>query len=56
MVARVDTPGFEAGGSAEIGDPFNLDGTPGFTGELRPDDPVVPTESSTWGAIKSLYH
>ncbi|NNF06037.1 MAG: hypothetical protein HKN21_04700 [Candidatus Eisenbacteria bacterium] len=51
MKARVDTPGFELGGRAQIGDPFDLDGTPGFTGELMPSSPVA-TEESSWGQIK----
>lgn len=51
MKARVDAPGFETGGRAQIGDPFDLDGTPGFTGELMPSSPVA-TEESSWGKIK----
>jgi hypothetical protein len=54
MVARVDTPGFEAGGRAEIGDPFDLSGTPGLSGTLRPAGPI-PTQAASWGAIKTLY-
>jgi len=54
MIARVDTPGFEAGGRAQLGDPFDLDGTPGFSGSLTPGGPVS-NESSSWGRIKSLY-
>ena len=54
MVVRVDTPGFEAGGRAQIGDPFDLDGAPGFSGTLSPGGPV-PTEETTWGRVKSLY-
>jgi len=54
MVARVETPGFESGGRAQIGDPFDLDGTPGFSGTLTPGGPV-PVEETTWGQIKSLY-
>jgi hypothetical protein len=54
MVARVDTPGFEAGGRAQIGDPFDLDGTPGFSGTLMEETPL-PTENASWGQVKSLY-
>jgi len=54
MVARVDTPGYEVGGRAQIGDPFDLDGTPGFSGTLMPDT-TVAIENSTWGQIKSQY-
>jgi hypothetical protein len=54
MVVRVDTPGFEAGGRAQIGDPFDLDGSPGFSGTLLTGGPV-PTEETTWGRVKSLY-
>lgn len=54
MVVRVGTPGFEAGGSAQIGDPFDLSGIPGFVGVLRPDAPVA-TSSRTWGGIKAAY-
>ena len=55
MIVRVDTPGFEAGGRAQLGDPFDLDGTPGFSGGLAPGG-AVPTGASTWGRIKRLYH
>jgi hypothetical protein len=54
MIVRVDTPGFEAGGSAQIGDPFDLSGTPGFVGVLRPDAPIA-TSPRTWGNIKATY-
>jgi hypothetical protein len=55
MIVRVDTPGFEAGGRAQLGDPFDLGGTPGFNGGLAPGG-AVPTGVSTWGRIKRLYH
>lgn len=54
MTATVFTPGFEAGGLAAIGDPFDLDGNPGFTGMIIPGGPVA-TEDSSWGEVKSLY-
>ena len=54
MIARVDTPGFEAGGLAQIGDPFDLDGSPGFEGALRANG-AVSTEGSSWGQVKSLF-
>ena len=54
MVAQVDTPGFEAGGRAQIGDPFDLEGNPGFTGALRANG-VVSAEGSSWGQVKSLF-
>ena len=55
MVARVDTPGFEAGGRAQIGDPFNLEGNPGFSGTLM-ENSTVAIEATTWSLIKGLYH
>lgn len=51
MTVRVDTPGFETGGRANIGDPFDLSGSPGFTGSLMPASPVA-TEPTTWGKLK----
>lgn len=54
MIARVDTPGYEAGGRANFGDPFNLGGAPGFSGSILPGGPV-PTADSSFGEIKSLY-
>jgi hypothetical protein len=54
MVARVDTPGYEAGGRAQIGDPFDLDGTPGFSGAILPDQ-TVAIENTLWGHMKNLY-
>jgi hypothetical protein len=54
MIARVDTPGFETGGQAKIGDPFDLDGTPGFTGSLDEDVPL-PVEKVSWGRVKNVY-
>jgi len=54
MTVSVDTPGFEAGGRAQIGDPFDLDGTPGFTGTFIGGG-VVATESSSFGKVKSLF-
>ena len=54
MRVSVDTPGFEAGGRAQIGDPFDLDGTPGFSGTFIGNG-VVATESRSWGEVKSLF-
>lgn len=54
MVARVDTGGNEAGGRAQFGDPFDLSGTPGFSGALGPSG-TVAVGSSSWGQIKSQY-
>ena len=54
MVARVDTPGYEAGGRANFGDPFDLSGAPGFSGAITPGGPVSATERSV-GQIKNLY-
>ena len=54
MRASIDSPGFETGGRARVGDPFDLDGMPGFTGSIIPDNPVA-TSSSSWGQLKSLY-
>ena len=54
MVAQVDTPGFELGGLAQVGDPFDLTGTPGFTGTFLANG-VVAVEESSWGAIKSTF-
>ncbi len=54
MQASVSAPGFETGARAQVGDPFDLDGTPGFTGSIIPDSPVATTQSS-WGQLKDLY-
>lgn len=54
MVARLDTPGFEAGGRAAVGDPFDLEGSGGISGEIRAEPPVA-TESRSWGLVKALY-
>jgi hypothetical protein len=54
MTATVSTGGNEAGGLATIGDPFDLDGSPGFSGSLLADG-VVAVESRSWAGLKSLY-
>jgi hypothetical protein len=54
MIARVETPGFEAGGRADIGDPFDLSGTPGFDGALVPSGPVS-AETRSVSQLKSLH-
>jgi hypothetical protein len=54
MLAEVLTPGFEAGGRAEVGDPFDLDGTPGFAGGFVGGG-VVATETASWGELKHVY-
>jgi hypothetical protein len=54
MIARVDTPGFEAGGRSNFGDPFNLGGAPGFSGAITPGGPVPTTERS-FGQIKKQF-
>ncbi len=54
MIARVDSPGYECGGRAAVGDPFDLDGTPGFEGTITPGGPI-PVRETSWGKIKELY-
>jgi hypothetical protein len=54
MLAEVVTPGYEAGGLARVGDPFDLDGTPGFTGTFFGNG-VVATDDASMGEIKSRF-
>jgi hypothetical protein len=54
MIARVDTAGVEAGGRANFGDPFDLSGSPGFSGAITPGGPV-PAGVSSVGRIKSQF-
>ena len=54
MTASVVSGGFELGGRAAVGDPFDLSGTPGFTGALVPNNPV-PVEDKSFGQVKAQY-
>ena len=54
MIARVDTGGNEAGGRAQFGDPFDLNGSPGFTGTLAPSG-SVSGEVRSLSQVKSSY-
>jgi len=54
MIATVSTGGNEAGGLAEIGDPFNLDSSPGFSGSIHANG-AVAIESRSWADVKNRY-
>ena len=54
MTASVVSGGFEVGGRAAVGDPFDLSGTPGFTGDLVTNTPV-PVEDKSFGRVKAQY-
>jgi hypothetical protein len=54
MIARVDTAGVEAGGRANFGDPFNLGGSPGFSGGITPGGPV-PNSGRSVGQMKAQF-
>lgn len=54
MTASVVTAGFELGGRAAVGDPFDLSGTPGFTGTFIANG-VVAVENESVGQLKSRY-
>jgi hypothetical protein len=54
MTASVVSAGFELGGRAAVGDPFDLSGTPGFTGTFLAAG-VVAVEESSFGKVKAQY-
>ena len=54
MTTEVVSGGFETGGRAAVGDPFDLSGVPGFDGELV-ENGAVPVGDASFGAVKTRY-
>jgi hypothetical protein len=54
MTTSMSTAGVETGGRAAVGDPFDLGGSPGFSGTFTGNG-TVPTTETSFGGIKASY-